>query len=140
MPGFIVVQNLLKEVQVPQNGTLSRTIHRDDNVNIEVLAFAGGQQLSQHTASVPAIIEILQGDARITLDTEEREFSTGSWAYMEANLPHAVYARTDVIMLLTMLTGAQPAKIASVTLSSAFYSEAQQPAGCWSPEKLREAD
>ena len=53
---------------------------------------------------------ILQGDARVTLDNEEKEFSVGSWAYMEANLPHSIYARTDVIMLLTMLTGVQPAK------------------------------
>jgi quercetin dioxygenase-like cupin family protein len=50
-------------------------------------------------------MEILQGDARVTLDGDEKEFSAGSWVFMEAKLPHAVYARTDVIMLLTMLTG-----------------------------------
>lgn len=109
MPSYTVVQNLLNEVQIPENGTLSRTIYRDNSVKIVVLGFAGGQELSQHTASVPAIIEILQGDARVTLDTEEKEFSAGSWVYMDARLPHAIYARTDVIMLLTMLTGAQPA-------------------------------
>ncbi len=106
MPKFSVVDNLLKEVQVPQDGTLSRTIHRDDNVKIVLFGFAGGQELSQHTASVPAIIEILQGDARVTLDGEEKELSANSWVYMEAGLPHAIYARTDLIMLLTMLTGA----------------------------------
>lgn len=54
---------------------------------------------------MPAIIEILQGDARVTLDTDEKELSAGSWVYMEAKLPHSIYARTDVVMLLTMLTG-----------------------------------
>ncbi len=106
MAKFLVVENLLQEVEIPKDGTLSRTIHRDDYVKIVLFGFAGGQELSQHTAAVPAVIEILQGDARVTLDGEEKELSAGSWVYMEAKLPHAIYARTEVIMLLTMLTGA----------------------------------
>ena len=105
-----MIENLLKTVEIPQNGTLSRTVYRDDQVKIVLFGFAAGQELSQHTASVPAIIEVLQGDARVTLDTDEKELSAGSWVYMEAKLPHAIYARTDVVMLLTMLTGAQPTK------------------------------
>ncbi len=108
MPSYKVVPNLLKEVEIPKDGTLSRTIHRDDYVKVVLFGFAGGQELSQHTAAVPAIIEILQGDARVNLDGEEKELSAGSWVFMEANLPHAIYARTDMIMLLTMLNGAQP--------------------------------
>ena len=104
MATYVAVQNLRKEVEIPVDGTLSRTIHRDDHVKIVLFGFAGGQELSEHTAAVPAILEILQGDARVTLDGDEKEFSAGSWVFMEANLPHAVYARTNVIMLLTMLT------------------------------------
>ncbi len=106
MSRYSFVENLLSQVEIPRDGTLSRTIHRDDYVKIVLFGFAGGQELSQHTAAAPAILEILQGDARVTLDSEEKELSAGSWVYMEANLPHAVYARTDVVMLLTMLTGA----------------------------------
>ena len=84
---------------------MSRTIHRDDKVKVVLFGFAGGQELSQHTASVPAMIEILSGEARVTLDGEEKELSRGSWVFMDANLPHAIYARTEVVMLLTMLNG-----------------------------------
>lgn len=107
MPNYTVVEDLLKEVQIPQDGTLSRTLYRDEQVKIVLFGFSGGQELSQHAASVPAILEILQGDARVTLDSEVKELSAGSWVYMEAKLAHSVYARTDVVMLLTMLTGAQ---------------------------------
>jgi len=106
MANYVVIQDLLKAVEIPKDGTLSRTIHRDDHLKIVLFGFAGGQELSQHTAAVPAIIEILQGDARVTLDGDEKELSAGSWVFMEAKLPHSVYARTDVVMLLTMLTGA----------------------------------
>ncbi len=105
MANYVVVENLLQAVEIPKDGTLSRTIHRDDHVKIVLFGFAGGQELSQHTAAVPAIIEIVQGEARVTLDGDEKELSAGSWVFMEANLPHSIYARTDVIMLLTMLTG-----------------------------------
>lgn len=108
LPNYVVIENLLNSIEIPQDGTLSRTIHRDDRVKIVLFGFAGGQELSQHTAAVPAVIEILRGDARVTLDGEEKELSAGSWVFMDAQLPHSIYARTDVIMLLTMLTGANP--------------------------------
>ena len=106
MPNYVVIQNLLKELEIPKDGTLSRTIHSDNRIKIVLLGLAGGQELARHTADVPAMLEILQGEARVTLNSEEKEFSVGSWTYMEANLPHAIYARSDVVMLLTMLTGA----------------------------------
>jgi quercetin dioxygenase-like cupin family protein len=105
VPNYVAIENLLKELEIPKDGTLSRTLHRDDRVKVVLFGFAGGQELSQHTASVPAIIEILSGEARVTLDGEEKELSRGSWVFMEANLPHAVYAKSDVVMLLTMLHG-----------------------------------
>lgn len=105
MPNYVAIENLLNELEIPKDGTLSRTLHRDDRVKVVLFGFAGGQELSQHTASVPAIIEILSGEARVTLDGEEKELSRGSWVFMEANLPHAVYAKSDVVMLLTMLNG-----------------------------------
>ena len=52
-------------------------------------------------------LRLCRGDVRVTLDGEEKELSAGSWVFMDANLPHAVYAKTDVVMLLTMLTGAR---------------------------------
>lgn len=105
MPNYVAIENLLNELAIPKDGTLSRTLHRDDRVKVVLFGFAGGQELSQHTASVPAMIEILSGEARVTLDGEEKELSRGSWVFMEANLPHAVYAKSDVVMLLTMLNG-----------------------------------
>jgi len=103
---YTAIENLVSAVEIPKDGTLSRTIHQDKNVKVVLFGFAGGQELSQHMASVPAMIQIIQGDVRFTFDGDERELSAGSWAYMEANTPHAVYARSDAVMLLTMLTGA----------------------------------
>ena len=105
MPNYSVIDSPTEAIEIPKDGTLSRTIRRDDHVKVVLFGFSGGQELSQHTASVPAMIEIVQGDVRFTLDGDEKELAAGSWIFMEANVPHAVYAKTDAVMLLTMLTG-----------------------------------
>lgn len=106
VPNYVVIQDLVKEIEIPKDGTLSRTLYRNDSVKVVLFGFAGGQELSEHTAAVPAMIEIVRGEARVTLDGQEKELAAGSWIFMEANLPHTIYARSDLIMLLTMFTGA----------------------------------
>ena len=88
---------------IPTDSIVSRTIYRDDELKAIVFAFAPGQELSEHTASMPAIIQILEGECDLTLGTDHFSASAGAWARMPANLPHSVFARTPVKMLLLML-------------------------------------
>jgi quercetin dioxygenase-like cupin family protein len=103
VPNYVLLEDLRKQIEIPKDGTLRRTIHQDEKAKVVLFGFSGGQELARHTASSPAIVEIIAGQVRFTLDGEERELASGSWVYMEANLPHAVYARTDAVMLLTLL-------------------------------------
>ena len=107
VPTYDLLQNLAGAVEIPKDGILSRTIHRDDQVKVVLFGFAGGQELSHHTAAVPAMINIVQGEVRLTLDGEEKELSSGAWVFMQANLTHAVYAKSDAVMLLTMFGAAK---------------------------------
>ena len=89
--------------QVPPDGILSRTLLNDENIKAVWFGFAPGQELSEHTASVPAIIHVLEGEAALTLGSEASEASAGTWVHMPARLPHSVRAKTQVTMLLLML-------------------------------------
>ena len=88
---------------IPTESIVSRTIYRDDHLKAIVFAFAPGQELSEHTASVPAIIQILDGECELTLGTDHYQVKAGAWARMPANLPHSIMAHTPVKMLLLML-------------------------------------
>lgn len=101
----IAFADLATEVDIPANGILSRTIHADEQVKVVLFAFDAGQELSEHTASVPAIVQILRGEALITLGEAEHELRPGAWVHMPARLRHALLARTPTVMLLTMLRG-----------------------------------
>ena len=99
------VDDVLAEIEVPHEGTLSQTLYRDDRVRVVLFAFDAGQELSSHTASVPAIVEVVRGHLRLTLDDETVDARPGSWTHMPADLPHAVVAEEPSVMLLTMLSG-----------------------------------
>jgi quercetin dioxygenase-like cupin family protein len=87
----------------PAESIVSRTLYGDEQVKAVLFTFAPGQELSEHTAGTPAILHILQGEAKLTLGGEPRAAGPGTWVHMPARLPHALVARTDVIMLLLLL-------------------------------------
>jgi quercetin dioxygenase-like cupin family protein len=68
-----------------------------------LFGFDTGQELSEHTASVPAIIQIISGQASITLGSETLAVEPGTWIHMEAKLSHAIRATSPLVMLLVML-------------------------------------
>ena len=104
---FTRVADLARQLEVPANGTLSVTLHQDEHVKVVLFGFAQDQELSEHTASVPAIIQQISGRARWRLGGEEVDAEPGAWVHMPANLPHAIVAQTPCIMLLTMIRAAK---------------------------------
>jgi quercetin dioxygenase-like cupin family protein len=91
------------DVDVPPDGTLSKVVYKDDMVRVVAFAFDAGQELTEHTASVPAVVQVLSGSLRLTLGSETVEARTGSWTHMPAGLPHAIVALEPSTMLLTLI-------------------------------------
>lgn len=88
---------------IPPDSIISRTLYTDEDVKAVLFGFAAGQELSEHTASQPAILHILQGEARLTLGDDPVEARAGTWVHMPANLRHSIVARTPVTMLLLLV-------------------------------------
>lgn len=97
------VLDLLKEVEIPEEGTLSRVVYKDDAIRVVVFAFDEGQELTDHTAAKPAIVQVISGRITLDLDGTPVDLEPGSWVRMEANLIHAVVALEPSVMLLTLL-------------------------------------
>jgi quercetin dioxygenase-like cupin family protein len=95
----------LASQEIPADGILSRTVHQDAHVKAVIFAFAAGQELSEHTASMPAILHILRGDVTLGLGDDVVEAHAGAWVHMPAQLRHSVRATTPVVMLLLLLKG-----------------------------------
>lgn len=101
-PSFTVLENLLNEVEIPENGTLSRVVFNADGLRVVLFAFDTGEQLTDHAATVPAIVQVIRGRLEITLGDETREISPGSWVHMEPHLVHALVALEPSVVILTL--------------------------------------
>ena len=105
-PSFTLFPHILDDIEIPTDGTLSRVLFKGDDVRVVVFAFDEGQELTGHTAAVPAILQVVKGRLDLRLGDESVEVSADSWVYMEANLNHAVVALEPSVMLLTLQRGA----------------------------------
>ena len=97
------ITDLAKEVEPPEDGVLTRTLFNDEDVKAVIFGFGLGEELSEHTASMPAILHFISGEATLTLGDETVEGQPGTWIHMEPNLKHSVKTKTQVVMLLLLL-------------------------------------
>ena len=95
--------DLAREIEPPADGTLSRTVFHDERLKVILFGFSAGQELSEHTASSPAIMHFLRGEADVTLGSDQLAASAGTWIHMPAQLPHSIQTKTPAVMLLLLI-------------------------------------
>jgi quercetin dioxygenase-like cupin family protein len=100
---YTLLADLARQVEPPADGTLSRTIYFDEKLKAVLFAFSAGQELSEHTASTPAIMHFLTGEADVTLGPDKITAGPGTWIHMPAQLPHSIRTKTPVAMLLLLM-------------------------------------
>jgi quercetin dioxygenase-like cupin family protein len=106
-PNYMYIADLAKQMDIPADGILSLTLYSDEQVKVVLFGFGAGQELSEHTASMPAILHIVQGEAHLTLGDDSVEAQAGAWVHMPTQLQHSVHAKTPVVMLLLLLKSAE---------------------------------
>ncbi len=107
---YLHLADVASLAEIPTDGTLSRTLHNDAHQKVVLFSFSAGQELSEHTASMPAVMHFLKGESDVTLGDDaisgpysERRFAgrflghgtpfqdrEGRWwctAFYNANIP-----------------------------------------------------
>ena len=96
------VISLADETRFAPNGIVSRSLMRTPNSRIVLFGFTEGQELTEHTSTQTALMQILSGECEISLAGKPRMVKSGDLLYMPPNLPHAVRATKQFSMLLTL--------------------------------------
>ncbi len=100
---LVYIENLENLVdEFPPDSILSRTVYQDDSIKTILFGFQPGQELSEHTASVPAVLHFIEGEAYLTLGEESTTAQEGTWVHLPPDLSHSIVAKTKVLMLLTL--------------------------------------
>lgn len=90
-------------VSYQEGSVISRELVRRETGTLTLFAFDQGQGLSEHTAPFDAIVQILDGEAVITISGKPVNAKEGDMVIMPANQPHALNADKRFKMLLTMI-------------------------------------
>ena len=96
------ILSLPAETQYAPNGIVSRTLLRTANSRTVLFGFAEGQELTEHTSTQHALIQILSGECEFSLAGKLHTLKSGDLLFMPARLPHAVRATQQFSMLLTL--------------------------------------
>jgi quercetin dioxygenase-like cupin family protein len=100
---------LTEETQFAANGIVSRTLLRTGHIRVVLFGFAEGQELSEHTSTQNAVVQILSGECEFSLAGKPHQVKAGDLVYLPPNLPHAIKATRQFSMLLTLSQPATPA-------------------------------
>jgi quercetin dioxygenase-like cupin family protein len=103
------VLSLTAETRFAPNGIVSRTLLSTAATRVVLFGFSEGQELSEHTSTKQALVQILSGECDFSLDGKSHHLKGGDLLYMPPNLPHAVKALTPLAMLLTLFKVEVPA-------------------------------
>lgn len=95
--------NLAGLVNIEPGKIVSRTFVQRPEVTVTLFSFGAGEGVSTHSAPGDAIVQILEGEAKITIGGKPLIAKTGDIVVMPANIPHAVDAEQDFKMLLTVV-------------------------------------
>jgi quercetin dioxygenase-like cupin family protein len=97
------VSRVVDLVAYQDGAVVSRIIVKREAGNVTLFAFDAGQELSEHTAPYDALVQVVEGEAAITIAGQAHVLRAGEMIVMPARRPHAVAAVSRFKMLLTML-------------------------------------
>ena len=96
--------NIENLVEYQDDTVVSREIIKKELGTVTSFAFDKGQGLSEHSAPFDAMVQIIDGEAEITISGVKNTVKKGEIIIMPANEPHALQAvNMPYKMILTMI-------------------------------------
>jgi quercetin dioxygenase-like cupin family protein len=102
----VTIDDLVGAVTIQPGAVVSTVVHRGEGLDVTVFGFDAGEGLTEHTAARAAIVQVLSGRMRFTVDGSEVDAVPGTWIHLDARVPHSLEAVEPTVMLLTLLPSA----------------------------------
>ena len=97
------VLTLRDQVAYQSGQVVSRTLAQNEHVSVTLFSFDKGEEISTHDSTGDAMVHVLEGVGQFTVDGVEHICKAGDVLVMPAKKPHAVFAKEDFKMLLTVV-------------------------------------
>jgi quercetin dioxygenase-like cupin family protein len=94
---------LVSLIDYQEGSVVSREIISQDAGTVTLFAFDAGQGLSEHKTPFDAVVQILDGQAEVTIEGKNIHLKRGEMIIMPHNKAHSLKAGARFKMLLTMI-------------------------------------
>ncbi len=98
-----LVKQLTDELAVPELGKQSVILSDSVKTKAILFSFAAGGGLVEHVSPFDATIQIISGTAALSVGKESVEGKPGTWIQMAAKTPHSIKAKSNLVMLLSLV-------------------------------------
>ena len=97
------VLTLRDQVSYQSGQVVSRTLAQNAHVSVTLFSFDKGEEISTHVSGGDAMVQVLEGTGRFTVDGDPHILHEGESIVMPAGIPHAVFGEERFKMLLTVI-------------------------------------
>lgn len=102
---FAKALNLENLVTYQEGQVISRTLSQNKHLSLTLFSFDKGEEISSHASGGDAFVNILDGEAEITIGEEKFAVKKGECIVMPAGIPHALHATERFKMMLVVVFG-----------------------------------
>jgi quercetin dioxygenase-like cupin family protein len=100
---MIHIENLSETVTYDPDRRTSTVAFTAVGVRAVVFAFSAGQELAEHRAPAPILLQAIEGELRVAVEGREVVLAPGGMLHLDAGVPHSVAADAAAKLLLCIL-------------------------------------
>ncbi len=97
------ILELKEQVAYQEGQVVSKTLVQNQAVSVTLFAFEKDEEISTHESGGDAMVTVLEGTGKFTIDGTEYFLEAGQTIIMPARKPHAVYGQERFKMLLMVV-------------------------------------
>ena len=101
--GHEEILSLSGQVEIQPGQVVSKTLAQNRAVSLTLFAFDKDEEIGTHDSRGDAMVTVLEGVGRFTVDGKDYVLHPGESLVMPAEKPHAVYAQEAFKMCLVVI-------------------------------------
>ncbi len=94
--------NIKELIEYPDNGIISKTLIKEDGLNVSLFSMAKGTDMSEHTSTRKAIVHVVEGKGIFNLEGKDIKMEPGVLIYMKENAVHSLKAEENTTFVLSL--------------------------------------
>jgi quercetin dioxygenase-like cupin family protein len=91
------------EINYQKGQVVSKTLVQNKNMSMTLFSFDKGEEISAHSSDGDAMVTVLDGTGKFTVEDKDYILSKGETIVMPNQVSHAVYGEEQFKMLLTVI-------------------------------------